>query len=77
MKREIDWVTVELWFKDELKELMRAERALDPDEERNPYTFRIFDIQEIVGSIEQGDLNHAYDVIVEEYGEEFFEDFLL
>lgn len=75
--KEIDWVTVELWFKDELKELMRAERALDPDDERNPYTFRIFDIQEIVGSIEQGDLNRAYDVIVEEYGEEFFEEFLL
>lgn len=30
--KEIDWVTVELWFKDELKELMRAERALDPDD---------------------------------------------
>lgn len=77
MKREIDWVTVELWFNDELKELMKSERALDPDDERNPYTFRIFYIQEIVGSMEKGDLNNAYDTIVEQYGEEFFEDFLL
>lgn len=77
MKREIDWITVELWFKDELEELMRAERALNPDDERNPYTFRIFYVQEIVGSIEQGDLNHAYDVIVEQYGEGYFDEFLL
>ena len=56
---------------------MKQERQLDPDDERNPYTFPIFDFQEMIGSIEKEDYAHAYKLISEEFGEGYFDSFLL
>lgn len=76
MKR-INWTAVLERLKDELRENMRGERACHPDDERNPYTFPIFYLQEKIGMIEQGNYEEVYRLLVEEYGEEYFEDFLL
>ena len=77
MMYHIDWDAVLENLNDHLREAMRGERQCDPDDERNPYTFRIFGLQEMIGSIERGHLSHAYLVIAEEFGEEYFDDFLL
>ena len=74
----IDWYAVLDNLRDHLKDLMRAERSLDPDDEKNnPYMWDIFSIQEMIGCIEQGHYEEAYARIVEEFGEGYFEDFLL
>ena len=73
---EIDWEAVLEVLQDELREKMKLERGCDIDDERNPYTFPIFDLQGWIGFIEQGRYEEAYTLLSEEYGEEFFEDFI-
>lgn len=43
----------------------------------SPYTFEIFDLQERIGCIEKEDYLQAYTLLVEEYGEQYFDDFIL
>ena len=74
----IDWYAVLDNLRDHLKDLMRAERALDPDDEKNnPYMWDIFSFQEMIGCIEQENYAEAYRLIKEEFGEGYFDDFLL
>lgn len=75
--KEIDWEAVLESLEDELRDNMRMERQCDPDDERNPYTFQTFYLREKIGLIEQGNQEEAYRLLCEEYGEEFFEEFLL
>jgi len=71
----IDWTAVlddlyeHLWY------LQKLERQCDPDDERNPYTFPIFDFQEMIGCVEQNNYTEAYRLITEEFGEGYFDDF--
>lgn len=74
--KDIDWEAVLDELKYELRENMIKEVACDPNDERSPYTFAIFDLQERIGAIEQGNYEEAYNLLVEEYGEEYFENFL-
>ena len=73
--KEIDWWSVLENQKDHLRDAMKMERQCDPDDERNPYTFQVFDLQERIGLIEQGHYEECYRLLVEEYGEEYFENF--
>lgn len=75
--KEIDWDAVLDELEDELHEAMKMERQCEPWDERNPYTFKVFDLQERIGLIEQGRYDEAYQLLEEEYGEEYFDDFLL
>lgn len=74
---EIDWWSVLENQKDYLRDAMKMEIQCLPDDERNPYTFQVFDLQERIGLIEQGRYDEAYQLLKEEYGEEYFDDFLL
>lgn len=53
-----------------------AGEMCSPDDERNPYTFEIFYLQEKIGMIEQGLYEEVFALLSDEYGEDFFEDFL-
>lgn len=75
MIKGIDWTAVLDNLYDHLRDLQRLERQCDPDDERNPYTFPIFDFQEMIGSVEREDYVHAYKLIAEEFGEGYFDDF--
>lgn len=75
--KNIDWEAVLESLENELRDNMRMERQCDPDDERNPYTFKTFYLREKIGLIEQGNYEEAYRLLCEEYGEEFFDDFLL
>ena len=75
--KNIDWDAVLESLKDELREAMKMERQCEPWDERNPYTFQVFDLQERIGLIEQGRYDEAYQLLKEEYGEEYLDDFLL
>lgn len=75
--KEIDWWSVLENQKDYLRDAMKMERQFDPEDERNPYVFEVFYLQERIGLIEQGHYNEAYRLLKEEYGEEYFDDFLL
>ena len=75
--KNIDWDAVLDSLEDELHEAMKMERQFDPEDERNPYVFEVFYLQERIGLIEQGCYDQAYQLLKEEYGEEYFEDFLL
>lgn len=75
--RNIDWDAVFDSLEDELHEAMKMERQCEPWDERNPYTFQVFDLQERIGLIEQGNYDQAYQLLVGDWGEEFFDDFLL
>lgn len=68
----IDWEAVLEQLKDELRENMKNERMCSPDDERNPYTFEIFYLQEKIGMIEQGLYEEVFALLSDEYGEEFF-----
>lgn len=75
--KNIDWEAVLEDLEDKLRDKMRMERQCDPDDERNPYTFQTFYLREKIGLIEQGNHEEAYRLLCEEYGEEYFDDFLL
>ena len=75
--KEIDWWSVLENQKDYLRDAMKMERQFDPEDERNPYVFEVFYLQERIGLIEQGDYDQAYQLLEEEYGEGYFDDFLL
>lgn len=75
--KNIDWTAVLDNLYEHLHDLMKQERQLDLEDERNPYTFRIFDFQEMIGSIEKEDYAHAYKLISEEFGEGYFDSFRL
>lgn len=75
--KEIDWWSVLENQKDYLRDAMKMERQCDPEDERNPYVFEVFYLKERIGLIEQGCYDEAYQLLKEEYGEEYFEDFLL
>ena len=75
--KNIDWTAVLDNLNEHLHDLMKQERQLDPDDERNPYTFPIFDFQEMIGSVEQNNYTEAYRLIAEEFGEGYFDDFKL
>ena len=75
--KEIDWDAVLEELEDELHEAMKMERQRELWDERNPYTFQVFDLQERIGLIEQGRYEEAYRLLEEDWGEEYFDDFLL
>ena len=76
--KPIDWDAVLDNLYDHLRDLQRMERQCDPeDEKNNPYMWDIFSFQEIIGCIEVDDYKEAYRLIAEEFGEAYFEDFLL
>lgn len=76
--KEIDWDAVLEELEDELHEAMKMERQCDPeDEKNNPYMWDIFSIQEMIGCIERDDYKEAYERITEEFGEGYFDEFLL
>ena len=75
--KNIDWTAVLDNLYEHLHDLMKQEWQLDSEDERNPYAFRIFDFQEMIGSIEKEDYAHAYKLISEEFGEEYFNSFPL
>lgn len=75
--KNIDWDAVLDSLEDELHEAMKMERQREPWDERNPYTFQVFDLQERIGLIEQGHYNEVYRLLEEDWGEEYFDDFLL
>lgn len=75
--RKIDWDAVLEELEDELHEAMKMERQCEPWDERNPYTFQVFDLQERIGLIEQGRYEGAYQLLEEDWGEEYFDNFLL
>ena len=74
----IGWDAVLDNLYDHLRDLQRMERQCDPeDEKNNPYMWDIFSFQEMIGSIERGRYEEAYRLLKEEFGEEYFDDFLL
>ena len=74
----IDWEAVLEDQKSALRDAMHKDYAWELEgADSSPYTFHIFDLQERIGLIEQEKYNQAYQLLIEEYGEEFFEDFLL
>ena len=75
--KEIDWDAVLEELEYELHEAMKMERQRELWDERNPYTFQVFDLQERIGLIEQGRNDEAYRLLEEDWGEEYFDDFLL
>ena len=76
--KNIDWDAVLDNLYDHLRGLQRMERQCDPeDEKNNPYMWAIFLFQEMIGSIEVYDYKEAYRLIVEEFDEGYFDDFLL
>lgn len=76
--KPIDWTAVLDNLYDHLRDLQRMERQCDPeDEKNNPYMWDIFSIQEMIGSIERDDYEEACRLLKEEFGEGYFDDFLL
>ena len=75
--KEIDWDAVLEELGDELHEAMKMERKCEPWDERNPYTFQVFDLQERIGLIEQGRYDEAYRLLEEDWGEGYFDEFTL
>lgn len=72
MKQNINWEAVLEELKYELRQKMKLQRQCDVDDERNPYDFAIMDLQEQIGLVERGQYEEAYKLLVEEWGEEFF-----
>ena len=75
---EVDWEAV----LEEQQSLLRATMLMDMQwtlngADSSPYTFQIFDLQERIGCIEKKDYGQAYLLLAEEYGEEYFGDFLM
>ena len=76
--KDIDWTAVLDDLYDRLRDLQKMERQCDPeDEKNNPYMWDIFLFQEMIGCIEVDDYKEAYRLIAEEFGEAYFDDFLL
>lgn len=76
--RNIDWDAVLDNLYDHLRDLQRMERQCDLEgEKNNPYMWDIFSFQEMIGCIERDDYEEAYRLLKEEFGEEYFDDFLL
>ena len=76
--KNIDWDAVLDNLYDHLRDLQRMERQCDPEgEKNNPYIWDIFSFQEMIGSIERDDYEEAYRLLKEEFGEGYFDDFLL
>ena len=72
----IDWDAVLEDQKEELLDKMKRQRAFDESDDRNSLVFQIFDLQERVGLIENGDYEKAYRLISEEWGDEYFNEFM-
>lgn len=76
--KEIDWEAVLEDQKECLKNAMMKDLAWTlGGSPSSPYTFEILDFQERIGEIEQENYEEAYKLLVEEYSEEYFDDFLL
>ena len=76
--KNIGWDAVLDNLYDHLRDLQRMERQCDPeDEKNNPYMWGIFSFQEMIGCIEQENYAEAYRLIKEEFGEGYFDEFLL
>lgn len=72
----IDWTAVLDNLYEHLWDLQKLERQVEPeDEKNNPYMWRIFSLQEMIGCIEQNNYTEAYRLIAEEFGESYFDDF--
>ena len=76
MKQNIKWELVLEELKYELRQKMRLQRQCDVDDERNPYDFTIMDLQEQIGLVEREQYEEAYKLLVEEWGEEFFNEYM-
>ena len=72
----IDWDAVLEDQKEELRDKMKRQRAFDESDERNSLVFQIFDLQERIGLIENGEYAKAYRLISEEWGDEYFNEFM-
>lgn len=75
--KQYDWELILEELKEDLKFLMKESMLCDPDDIRNPYTFRIFDLQEQIGLIEQENYEEAYRLLLDDWGKEYLNDFLL
>ena len=76
--KHIDWDLVLEELRYNLRQKMQADYAYELEgAAHSPYTFEIFDLQEQIGCIEQEKYEEAYALIVDEWGEDFFEDYLL
>lgn len=76
--KEIDWEAVLEDQKECLKNAMMKDLAWTlGGYPSSPYTFEILDLQERIGNIEQENYEEAYKLLVEEYSEEYFDDFLI
>ena len=72
----IDWTAVLDNLYEHSRDLQKQERQVEPeDEKNNPYMWRIFLLQEMIGCIEQNNYSEAYRLIAEEFGEAYFDDF--
>lgn len=75
---DIDWEKVLEEQQGLLREAMLKDMAWTLEgADSSPYTFEIFDLQERIGCIEKEDYMQAYSLLVDEYGEQYFEDFIL
>lgn len=72
----IDWDAVLEDQKEELRDKMKRQRAFDESDDRNSLVFQIFDLQERIGLIENGEYAKAYRLISEEWGDEYFNEFM-
>ena len=75
--KEIDWEAVLEELQYELRQKMGFSFMYYLNDERNPYTFEIFDLQERIGLIEKGNYEEVYNLLVEEWGEDYFDDYLI
>ena len=75
---DIDWEKVLDEQNSLLRDAMLKDMAWTLDgADSSPYTFEIFDLQERIGCIEKQDYMQAYSLLMLEYGEQYFEDFIL
>ena len=75
---DIDWEKVLDEQNSLLRDAMLKDMAWTLDgADSSPYTFEIFDLQERIGCIEKEDYMQAYSLLMLEYGEQYFEDFIL
>ena len=76
--KKIDWEAVLEEQQILLREAMHEDYAwILEGADSSPYTFRIFDLQELIGLIEQGNYEEAYQLLLNDWGEDYFNDFLL
>ena len=76
--KNIDWEAILEDQQSVLREALLKDYAWALEgADSSPYTFLIFDLQERIGAIEQENYEQAYNLLVEEYGNGYIDEFLL